>query len=111
VIARTWRGTAPREQADTYLAHVTGPIFAHLRTLKGYEGGWVLRRPTTEGVQFLVVTLWGSLEAIRAFAGDELETAVVHPDARAILSAWDEVVEHFDVAFVSLAGGADQGQA
>jgi heme-degrading monooxygenase HmoA len=104
VIARTWRGLAAVEHADAYFAHVTGPIFDHLGTLAGYEGGWVLRRPTDRGIEFLVVTLWTSVDSIRAFAGQDVTTAIVHPDARALLTTWDERVEHFDVAYVSLAG-------
>lgn len=99
VIARTWGGTANPEQAAAYLAHVTGPVMTLLRTLPGHEGAWVLRRDTPLGVEFIVVTLWASLEAIRGFAGEHIEAAVVHPDAQARLTRWDTAVGHYEVAF------------
>jgi hypothetical protein len=57
-----------------------------------------LRRPVGEEVEFIAVTLWESLAAIREFAGAEIERAVVEPEARAVLSSFDGFVRHFELA-------------
>ena len=60
--------------------------------------GYVLRRDSSDRVAFAVLTLWESLEAIRAFAGDDYEIAVVPPAARRVLGGFDERVAHYEVA-------------
>jgi heme-degrading monooxygenase HmoA len=50
-----------------------------------------------EEIEFLVLTLWESMEAIRAFAGDQPELAVVEPEARAALVRFDSTVVHYEV--------------
>jgi heme-degrading monooxygenase HmoA len=99
-IARLWRGRATREKADAYHRHVTGTVFPALARLSGYRGGQVLRREIDGRVEFLVVTLWESLDAVRAFAGPDPERAVVEPAARAALVEYDEFVQHYRIAHV-----------
>ena len=50
------------------------------------------------GLEFVAVTLWDSLDSIRKFAGDAIDRAVVEPEARAVLSSFDDFVRHFEVA-------------
>lgn len=97
MIARCWRGEATTEGGEVYLQLVTERVFPALAAIEGQRGGYVLRRPLDAGVEFLVVTLWDSLEAIRRFAGPCAEIAVVEPDARAVLSRFDERVAHYEV--------------
>jgi heme-degrading monooxygenase HmoA len=62
----------------------------------------VLRRDVEEGVvEFLVITRWDSLDAIRAFAGPTPEVAVVEPAARTLLSDFDDFVRHYELAWES----------
>jgi hypothetical protein len=53
----------------------------------------VLRRKE----EFLVITFWESMGAIRRFAGEDPERAVVEPEARAVLAEFDDVVLHYEV--------------
>ena len=69
-----------------------------LRSLPGHRGAHLLRRKTATGMEFLAVTEWESLEAIEAFAGKDIETAVVEPEARAVLSDFDSFVRHYERA-------------
>jgi heme-degrading monooxygenase HmoA len=69
-----------------------------LEQIPGYEGAYVLRRDDDDGVEFVVLTLWRSLDAVRDFAGDDYERAVVTPEARDLLSEHDERVVHYVVA-------------
>lgn len=100
-IVRLWRGQATSANADAYFQHVTGTVFPALKTMAGHRGAWLLRREVEGQTEFLALTLWESLEAIRAFAGSEVGTAIVEPEARAVLSDFDDFARHYEVAFKS----------
>jgi uncharacterized protein (TIGR02246 family) len=98
MIARTWRGVAKTPaKADSYERHVTHEVLPALTSIPGHRGGRVLRRDDGGRVEFLVITMWDSMDAIRAFAGAHPEKAVVEPDARAVLAEFDEVVRHYEL--------------
>jgi heme-degrading monooxygenase HmoA len=97
MIVRLWRGRARAESADAYQRHVTAGVFPKLAELRGFLRGRVLRRVVDGHVEFLVMTEWSSLDAVRAFAGDAIDRAVVEPAARAALTDFDAHVEHFEV--------------
>jgi hypothetical protein len=99
MIVRLWRGQATTANADAYLRHVTETVFPSLTGLAGHRGAYLLRREVDDRVEFLAVTLWEYLEAIQAFAGHDIGTAVVEPQARAVLADADDFVNHFEVAF------------
>ncbi len=64
--------------------------------VKGYKGAYPLRRNVADAVEFATLTLWGSMEAIRAFAGEGSEVAVAPPEARKLLSGFDGRSLHFE---------------
>ena len=99
MIARLWRGQATNAQADAYFRHVTGTVFPSLKDLAGHRGAWLLRRQAEGQTEFLALTLWESLDSIRAFAGDDIDTAIVEPEARAVLADFDDFARHYEVAF------------
>ena len=96
MIARLWRGQATNAQADAYFRHVTGTVFPSLKDLAGHRGAWLLRRQAEGQTEFLALTLW---ESLRAFAGDDIATAIVEPEARAVLADFDDFARHYEVAF------------
>ncbi len=98
MIARVWQGTARPDGADAYVDHLSRDTLPLLRGLAGFEGAYVLRRDGEDGVDFLVLTLLESHDAVRAFAGDDLETAVVPSEAQAHLARYDRTVSHYEVA-------------
>jgi heme-degrading monooxygenase HmoA len=97
MVMRLWKGRARPESADAYQQHVVTRVFPALKKLPGFLGARVLRRPSGDRVEFLVMTEWESLDAIRAFAGDPIDRAVVEPAAQAVLSDFDDRVDHFEV--------------
>lgn len=101
MIARLWRGRANGVNAAAYLRHFTETVMPELRMLAGHQGAWLLRREVDGEAEFLALTLWDSLGAIRSFAGDAVETAIVEPQARAVLSDFDGFARHYEVAFKS----------
>jgi uncharacterized protein len=97
-IVRMWKGRASVERADEYVEYATKKVFPILGAIEGHRGAYVLRRALNGAVEFMVLTFWESMEAVRKFAGREPEKAVVEPEARAILSSFDDSVTHFEVA-------------
>jgi heme-degrading monooxygenase HmoA len=98
MIARHWRGVSSRDTAAAYLDHLRTETLPQLRAIDGHRGAYVLRREAGDAVEFVVVTLWSSLESVRAFAGDDYEAAVLPPRARDLLMSFDERALHYDVA-------------
>jgi heme-degrading monooxygenase HmoA len=100
MIVRMWRGQAKATNADAYERFVTAKVFAELPAIPGHRGAYLLRRPIEQGdeVEFIAVTLWESLASIRGFAGSDIDRAVVEPEARAVLSGFDDFVRHFELA-------------
>jgi heme-degrading monooxygenase HmoA len=97
MIARHWRGVAKADRADAYVEHLRSETFPALRRLRGFVSASILRRPVAGGVEFLILTTWQSLDAIRAFAGDDIDTAVVPDVAQAMMIDYDRVARHFEV--------------
>jgi heme-degrading monooxygenase HmoA len=97
MIIRTWRGWAKREGADAYPKHFRDKVAPELKTLSGFVDAQLCRRMTQDRVEFVVFTRWRSLEAIRAFAGDDIGKAVVEPGAIAALEGFDAQAIHYEV--------------
>ena len=98
MIARLWRGAAEGEgNADAYQRHATATVFPALRDIPGHRGACLLRRATGERTEFLALTLWDSIEAIRAFAGADHEQAVFYPEDEKFLIERGPRVTHYEV--------------
>ena len=97
MIGRLWHGWTTREHADAYERLLVTKILPGIHRVDGYQGAYLLRRNVAEGVEFVTLTLFESIDAVRAFAGADHEVAVVSPEARALLSRFDERSAHFDV--------------
>ena len=96
-ISRQWRGLARAESADAYADHLRAETFPAIRSLPGFIDASILRRAVPQGVEFLIVTQWASLDAIRAFAGNDVETAVVPQKVHDMMIDYDRVVRHFEI--------------
>lgn len=97
MIARHWRGLARREYADAYVEHLQSATLPQLVQVPGFHDASVLRRDVPEGVEFLVVTVWKSLEAIRRFAGSDIESAVVPAKVQKMMIEYDRRARHYEV--------------
>jgi heme-degrading monooxygenase HmoA len=96
MVARLWRGATKRSDADAYLAYLHGSGIAGYRSTPGNRGVLVLRRIVNDRAEFLLITLWQSEDAVRRFAGDDIEKAVFYPEDDRFLIARDERVDHFE---------------
>lgn len=97
IILRMWKGQAVPEKADKYVQHARKNVFPELRRIEGHRGAYLLRRAVKGAVEFVVLTLWDSMDAVRRFAGAQPEKAVVAPDAQAMLISFDDLVSHYEV--------------
>jgi uncharacterized protein len=96
-VFRLWKGCATAAKAGAYIQHVSEKVFPQIESIPGHRGAYLLRRSVNSGIEFLVLTFWSSMDAVRLFAGPEPERAVVEPSARAVLSDFDEGVTHYEV--------------
>ncbi|CAA9588977.1 MAG: hypothetical protein AVDCRST_MAG18-4512 [uncultured Thermomicrobiales bacterium] len=97
MIARIWRGVTPAHKADDYLTYLGATGLKEYRATPGNRGVQVLRRIRDDEAEFILISLWESLDAIRAFAGDDPECAVYYPEDRDYLLAFEPNVDHFEV--------------
>jgi heme-degrading monooxygenase HmoA len=97
MIGRLWHGSAKPEHADAYERLLRAEVLPGIHHIDGHRGAFLLRRERGERVEFVTLTLWETLEAVRAFAGDDYEAAVVLPEARALLDEFDERSAHYEV--------------
>jgi antibiotic biosynthesis monooxygenase (ABM) superfamily enzyme len=102
MIARLWKGWAPRENADAYERLLRDKVLPGLRSFDGYLGGYVLRHDGDDEVEFAVVNLFDSLDAVRAFAGPEYTVPVFEPEARQLLSKVEPIARHYEVVCTNL---------
>ncbi len=100
MIARIWRGFAKPGHADAYEAMLKPELLPGLSKVPGYRGSYLLRRPAGDEAEFITVMLWDSLDAIRAVAGPDYETAVVPEERKQHLSHYDAKSAHFEVVSV-----------
>jgi heme-degrading monooxygenase HmoA len=105
MISRHWKGVARPGYAEAYVQHLRHDTFPGLARIPGFVRATILRRVVDEGTEFKIVTVWESLTAIKAFAGEDPEIAVVPPDVRAMLSTYDERVVHYEIAERFAPGG------
>jgi heme-degrading monooxygenase HmoA len=97
MIARSWRGYAALAEREVYPRHLLHTVRPKLEQLPGVRGLYLFRRNHPQEVEFLVLTLWDSMDAVRKFAGEQPEVAVVEPEARAALVRYDALVSHYEV--------------
>jgi heme-degrading monooxygenase HmoA len=97
MIVRIWRALAPKDRPDDYKRHFDGHVLPELRELEGFLGATLLRSDVEAGFDILVITRWESVDAIKSFAGENYETAVVEPGAVAALASFDRHVTHYQV--------------
>jgi antibiotic biosynthesis monooxygenase (ABM) superfamily enzyme len=99
MISRIWHGWTTRQNAGAYETLLRNEILPGIqnRHISGYRGIDFLRRNLKDEVEFITVMWFDSYDAIKAFAGDDYETAVVLPVAEALLSRFDARSQHYDV--------------
>jgi len=99
MISRIWHGWTTPANADAYESLLRHEILLGIqdRQIEGFRGIQLLRRGLGAEVEFVTIMEFDSIEAIRVFAGEDYEVAVVPPPARALLSRFDERSQHYEI--------------
>ncbi len=99
MISRVWHGYTILQNADTYEALLKEEIFVGIksRNIQGFREIQLFRRNLGDEVEFITVMWFDSLEAVRTFAGEDYEVAVVPPKARAVLKRFDARSQHYEI--------------
>lgn len=97
MIVRTWRGRAAPSNRAAYPDHFRKNVLPELKEISGFLGATLLQQDQQDEVEFLVLTRWASIDAIRAFARGDISRAVVEPEAVAALVSFDRLVQHYEV--------------
>jgi hypothetical protein len=97
MIARYWRGWTKIEDADAYESLLKQKVLPGLKDIEGYRGGYLLRHDGLREVEFVVLNLFDSFEALKRFAGADYDTPVFEPEAKRLLCRIEPVAMHYQV--------------
>ncbi len=99
MISRIWHGWTTPANADTYEALLKEEIFVGIqnRHIHGFKSIQLLRRAVGDEIEFVTIMVFDLLEAVREFAGEDYEAAVVPAKARAVLSRYDKRSQHYEI--------------
>ena len=99
MIGRIWHGYTNPANADAYESLLKEEIFIGIRdrNIEGFKGIQLFRRTLGEEVEFITLMIFESLDAVRKFAGEDCEVAVVPPKAGALLERFDKRSQHYEI--------------
>ena len=98
LIARIWTGATRRSDGDAYAEYMHSTGIQGYRNIPGNRAAVMLRRDVEERSEFIMLSLWDSMDSIAAFAGEDLERAVFYPEDDRFLIERDLTVAHYQVA-------------
>jgi heme-degrading monooxygenase HmoA len=97
MISRHWKGIAKPGEAENYIEHLRTDTFPKLAKINGFISASILKRTVAQGAEFLIITVWESLEAIERFAGARADVAVVPEVVQAMMFEYDRNVIHYEI--------------
>jgi hypothetical protein len=99
MICRMWRGWTTSENAYAYEKIVRGEVIPEIeaRAIPGFRHIDLMRRDLGDEVEFQTLMWFDSLDAIKAFMGEDYAVSHVPATARAVLKRFDERAAHFEV--------------
>jgi heme-degrading monooxygenase HmoA len=99
MISRVWHGWTTRDDADTDEQWLRNEVLPVIHRVRGFQGASLLRRDLSEEVEFVTITMFESLDAVKEFAGEDYKVAVVPTGARRLLSRFDACPAHYETVF------------
>ncbi len=97
MIVRIWHGRVPTSKADAYRAFLNDRAIPDYKSVEGNRGVYILERREGAVTHFLTLTFWESWEAIRRFAGEDVEAAKYYPEDEEFLLEFEPRVVHYEV--------------
>lgn len=98
MVARVWRGSVAAGRGDAYAAYLDATGVRECRGTSGNCGVYVLRQDATDLTEFVFISLWESMDAVRRFAGDDPERARYYPEDHDYLLSLEPTVTHYTVS-------------
>jgi heme-degrading monooxygenase HmoA len=97
MISRIWHGWTKLENADKYESLLRAEVLPGIHRIRGYTGAYLLRRDAANNeIEFVTITQFTDIQAVRAFAGTDYERAVIAAGAGNFLSHYDDRVRHYE---------------
>ena len=106
MIARIWRGITMADKADDYLDYLRETGLRDYAKTAGSRGVKVLKRIQGEHCEIMLVSLWDSMEAVRAFAGENPDRSVYYPEDEQYLLEMEPLVRHYEVVDIAASSAA-----
>jgi heme-degrading monooxygenase HmoA len=97
MIARIWRGRTKKENADEYWQFLTQNAEEDCRKTPGNRGVSVYKRITADYAEFMFISFWESMEAVKSYAGEDIAKAHYFPEDLKYVIDPPASVEHHDV--------------
>lgn len=97
MIVRIWHGRVPTSKANAYRAFLNSHAIPNYRSVKGNISVHILERAEGDVTHFITLTFWESLEAIKGFAGEDVEVAKYYPEDKDFLLEFEPTVVHYEV--------------
>ena len=97
MIERHWKGISKFEEVDNYIKHLLTETFPELSKINGFKWASILKKETNVGIEFLIITVWESIETIKKFSGVNFEIAVVPQVVKNLMISYDEFATHYEI--------------
>ena len=97
MISRQWKGIIKVDAHNDYISFLKEKVFQKARQLPGFINVYVYKRALSRAYEFLIVTEWTDRESIKAFAGEDIEKAMVPQEAKQMMISYDKTVLHYEV--------------
>ena len=97
MIARLWHGVVRPEKSDAYYEYLLRTGIPEYQSTPGNLGVQILTRTDESGTHFLLISHWESYDAIKKFAGDDVEVAHYYPEDESFLLEMERTVTHYEV--------------
>jgi heme-degrading monooxygenase HmoA len=97
MVIRMWRGPVPKAKRQAYTDYLKSTGLADYAATPGCRSVYLLCRDIGDHVEFLTMTMWESIEAVKGFAGDDYMKARYYPEDEKFLTVFNPLVDHFEV--------------
>jgi heme-degrading monooxygenase HmoA len=104
MIARIWQGRTRPGMGKAYQSYLEQTGLKDYKTTEGFKSVLVLTRDIGNETEYVLITLWQNMEAVRRFAGPEPERAVYYPEDDRYFSEEERTpyVKHYEVSDAGL---------
>ena len=110
IVVRIWHGRVPRGKAEAYRDFLVRRAVPDYESVEGNLGVEILMAEEGDVADFLVLSYWESMDAVRRFAGEDYERAKYYEEDKDFLLEFEPYVRHYRLAWSSRRFGAAPGR-